>query len=209
MSRSVSQRVAGIVAAALFAGSSAVAQAVKPIPTPESVFGFPVGADYKLFTYDQSIDYFRKLAAASNRIKLVEVGKTSYGKPWTVAIISSPQNLAKLDHYRAINMRLAHPEGLTDAEARRLANEGKAIVDISGGLHASEIAGSQHTPQIAYELLSRANEPDVRAILDNDILVLWPSINPDGQDIVVNWCRARDANPSQPIAPMSAQLSVG
>src|SRR5678815_2718718 len=174
MSPSVFHRVAGIAAAALFASSTATAQAVKPIPNPESIFGFPVGADYKLFTYDQSIDYFRRLAAASNRIKLVEVGKTSYGKPWTVAIISSPQNLAKLDHYRAINMRLAHPEGLTDAEARRLANEGKAIVDISGGLHASEIAGSQHTPQIAYELLSRANEPDVRAILDNDILVLWP-----------------------------------
>lgn len=202
MSPSVFHRVAGIAAAALFASSIATAQAVKPIPTPESIFGFPVGADYKLFTYDQSIDYFRRLATASNRIKLVEVGKTSYGKPWTVAIISSPQNLSKLDHYRAINMRLAHPEGLTDGEARRLANEGKAIVDISGGLHASEIAGSQHTPQIAYELLSRANEPDVRAILDNDILVLWPSINPDGQDIVVNWCRARDATPNQPIAPM-------
>ena len=157
----------------------AIAQTAKPIPTPESVFGFPVGADYKLFTYDQSIEYFRKLAAASNRIKLIHVGKTAYGKDWTVAIISSPDNLAKLAHYREINMRLAHPDGLSAAEAKRLAHDGKVFVDISGGLHASEIAGSQHTPQVAYELLSRASEPDMKAILDNDIFFLWPSINPD------------------------------
>src|SRR5512142_1513421 len=178
------------------------AQTAKPLPSPESVFGFAVGADYKLFTYDQSIDYFKRLSAASNRIRLITVGKTSYGKTWTVAIISSPANLARLDQIRAANMQLAHPEGLTDAAARRLAAQGRAIVDISGGLHASEIAGSQHTPQVAYELLSRANEPDMKAILDNDIFFLWPSINPDGQDIVVNWCRARDAAQGQPIAPM-------
>ena len=180
----------------------AAAQTAKAIPTPESVFGFPVGADYKLFTYDQSIDYFRKLAAASNRIKLIHVGKTAFGKDWTVAIISSPDNLAKLAHYREINMRLAHPDGLSAAEAKRLARDGKVFVDISGGLHASEIAGSQHTPQVAYEVLSRANEPEMKAILDNDIFILWPSINPDGQDIVVNWCRARDAAQGQPVAPM-------
>lgn len=178
------------------------AQATKALPTPESVFGFPVGADYKLFTYDQSIDYFKRLAAATNRVKLITVGKTSYGKPWTAAIISSPANLARLDQIRATNMRLAHPEGLTDPEAKRLASEGRAIVDISGGLHASEIAGSQHTPLIAYDLLSRAAEPKMKAILDSVVFFLWPSINPDGQDIVVNWCRARDANNGQPVAPM-------
>jgi uncharacterized membrane protein YgcG len=178
------------------------AQATKPLPTPESAFGFPVGADYKLFTYDQSIDYFRRLAAASNRIRLITVGRTSYGKTWTAAIISSPANLARLDQIRAANMRLAHPEGLTDADARRLAAQGRAIVDISGGLHASEIAGSQHTPLVAYELLSRAAEPNMKAILDSVVFFLWPSINPDGQDIVVNWCRERDANNGQPVAPM-------
>jgi len=176
----------------------------KPLPTPESVIGFPVGADYKLFTYDQSIDYFKRLAAASSRVRLITVGKTSYGKAWTAAIISSPANLAKLEHFRDINQRLAHPAGLSDADARKLAAEGRAFVDISGGLHASEIAGSQHTPLIAYELLSRANEPDVKAILDSVVFFLWPSINPDGQDIVVNWCRARDSIPGHPaqIAPM-------
>ncbi len=117
-------------------------------------------------------------------------------------LISSPQNLARLEHYRQINQRLARPEGLTDAQARALAREGRAFVDISGGLHASEIAGSQHTPELAYELLSRMNEPETKEILDNVIFFLWPSINPDGQDIVVNWCRERFAGSGQPQAPM-------
>jgi hypothetical protein len=165
------------------------AAAKSAIPTPESVFGFSVGADSQLIDYEQSIAYFRKLAAASNHIKLINVGTTSFGRPWTAAIISSPENLAKLDHYREINMRIAHPSGLTDSSARRLAHEGKVFVDISGGLHASEIAGSQHTPQLAYEILSKPNDPVMKEIFDNVIFFLWPTINPDGQDIVVKNCR--------------------
>lgn len=171
---------------------SASAQLTRTIPTPESSFGFPVGADYKLFDYEQSITYFRRLAAASNRVKLIDVGKTAFGRTITVALISSPENLARIDQIRRINLRFAHPEGLTDDEAHRLARDARIIVDISGGLHASEIAGSQHTPLLAYELLSHADEPRNKAILDNVVLFLWPSINPDGQDIVVNWCKARD-----------------
>jgi len=182
--------------------ASAPGQKTAALPSPESVFGFPVGADYKLFTYDQSIDYFKKLAANNPRMKLITVGKTSYGKPWTAAIISSPANLARLDQLRQINQRIAHPEGLTDSSAKRLAHDGRAFVDISGGLHASEIAGSQHTPLVAYDLLKRANEPEMKAILDSVVFFLWPSINPDGQDIVVNWCKARDAAQGQPVPPM-------
>jgi hypothetical protein len=198
-------RAAAVVALGIIgAPSIAAAQQAKALPTPESVIGFPVGADYKLFTYEQSIDYFKRLAAASNRVKLINVGTTSYGRPWTAAIISSPANLARLEQLRTINQRLAHPQGLTDAEAHRLAQQGRVFVDISGGLHASEIAGSQHTPLVAYELLSRANEPEMKAILDSTVFFLWPSINPDGQDIVVDWCRARDANPGHPapVPPM-------
>ena len=92
----------------------AAAPAVKAaIPKPESVFGFPAGADNKLFTYDQSIEYFRKLAkAAPTRVKLLDVGKTSFGHAWTAVLISSPANLAKLERYREINQKLARPEGL-------------------------------------------------------------------------------------------------
>jgi Zinc carboxypeptidase len=171
-------------------------------PTPESVLGFPVGADFKLATYDESIHYFQRLAASSNRIKLVDVGKTSNGHAWTLAFISSPENLANLEHLRDIAQKLAHPAGLTDVQARALAREGKAFVDISGGLHASEIAGSQHTIQLAYDLLSR-NDDRTRAILDNTVLLLWPSLNPDGQDIVVNWYRQNVGTPYE-VSPLNA-----
>src|SRR4051812_9072193 len=182
------------------AAAPALAQPRPAIPTPESVLGFPVGADFKLIDYDESISYFRRLAAASDRIKLLDVGRTSTDHPWTLAVISSPENLARLDPLRAVAQRLAHPEGLTDDEARRLTREGKAFVDVSGGLHASEIAGSQHAVQLAYDLLSR-DDPATRAILDNDVLFLWPSINPDGQNIVVHWYRENVGTPYE-VAPL-------
>ena len=193
MSRSMF--VAFVAAAAFAATRIAGAQS---LPAPASVFGHPVGADSQLVTYDQSIEYFRRLASANPYVRLMDVGKTSFGKAWTVALISSPANLARVDELRRINQQLARPEGLTDADARQLARQGIPLVDISGGLHASEIAGSQHTPQLAYELLSRAAEPGIKEILDNTILFLWPSINPDGQDIVVNWCRASLAGRNPP-----------
>ncbi len=157
------------------------------LPTPESTFGFRPGADYKLFTYEQSIAYFRKLAEASKSIILVEAGKSTQGRVLCFALVSSPKNLSHLDRYREISRRLAHPHGLTDTDARRLAAEGKPFIHIDGGLHASEVAGAQMMPQLAYDLLSRADDPEVAAILDNVIFMLWPTINPDGQTMVADW----------------------
>ena len=165
------------------------------IPTPETVLGFPVGADFKLATYDESLRYFRQLDEASDRLQLVEVGRTSEGRPWYLALISSPENLANVERYREIALRLAHPDGLTDEEARRLAREGKAFVHIDGGLHASEVAGAQHTIQVAYEMLAHAEEPKIQAILDHVVLLLWPSLNPDGQNMVVEWYRSNLGTP--------------
>src|SRR5881409_2905387 len=170
------------------------------LPTPESVFGFKVGADFKLIDYDESIRYFQQLAQKSDRIKLVDVGKTSTGHAWTLAIISSPQNLARLDALTEIAQKLAHPAGLTDSAAAQLARDGRAFVDVSGGLHASEIAGSQHTIQLAYDLLSR-NDEQTRRILDGDVLFLWQSINPDGQNIVVHWYR-ENVGTSYEVSPL-------
>jgi hypothetical protein len=179
-----------VLIAALVVNAPAVPRAqgrAASVPAPESVFGFTAGADYKLATYDQSIQYFRKLVAASRYIRLVEAGKTSQGRTMYFALISSPDNLAKLDRYREIWQRLAHPQGLTDAEAQRLAAEGKALVHIDGGLHATEVAGPQHTPLLAYDLIRRAQEPATRAMLDNVVVMLWPTINPDGQQMVAEW----------------------
>src|SRR5438093_3982040 len=162
-------------------------RAAAGLPTPESVLGFRPGADYKLATYDQSVDYFKKLAATTKQMKIVEAGKTSQGRPMYFALVSSPENLSKIDRYREIARRLAHPQGLSEGEAHRLAREGKAFVHIDGGLHSTEVAGWSHTPQLLYDLVNRANEPDTKSILDNVVLMLWPTINPDGQQMVAEW----------------------
>ena len=157
------------------------------VPTPESVLGYEVGADFELANYEQSLEYFQRLDAASDRVMLQEVGTTSFGRPWYVAIISSAANLSDVERYREIAHRLAYPGDMDDAEARRLAAEGKAIVHIDGGLHASEVAHAQHTIQLAYDLVTGDDDPEIRDILDNVILVLWFSINPDGQTMVSDW----------------------
>ena len=171
----------------LVSGAAPRAQNRAGVPTPESVFGFAPGADYKLATYDQSIEFFRKLAAASRHVRLMDAGQTTQGRKMYFALISTPENLAKIDRYREIWQRLAHPQGLTDAQAEALAREGKALVHIDGGLHATEVAGPQHTPLLAYDLVSKANEPATRAMLENVVVMVWPTINPDGQQMVAEW----------------------
>lgn len=173
--------------ACLLLAQLVAAAASKPAPTPESVFGFKAGADNRLATYDQSIAYLRALAASSPSLRLVDAGRTTLGRTMTFAVISDPANLARLDRYREIAQRLAHPQGLTDVEARRLAREGKAIVHLDGGCHATEVAGPQMIPQLAYDLVTRAAEPEIREILANTIVMLWPTMNPDGQQLVGEW----------------------
>jgi hypothetical protein len=171
------------------------------LPTPESVLGFRPGADYKLATYDQAVDYFKKLAGASRYIKLVEAGKTSQGRTMYFALVSSPEHLSKIDRYREIARRLAHPQGLSDGEARRLAREGKAFVHIDGGLHSTEVAGPAHVPQLLYDLVNKAREPDGKALLDNVVVLLWPTINPDGQQMVAEWYMQNVGTPYE-LAPL-------
>ncbi len=173
---------------ALLLMSRALALSGAPqVPAPESVFGFKPGADMKLATYDQSIAYFKQLAAASRCVRLVEAGRTSQGRIAYFALVSSPENLIRIDQYREIAQRLAHPEGLTDDEARRLARDGRSFVHIDGGCHSSEVAGAQMMPQLAYDLVRRADEPEAREILDNVVFFLWPTMNPDGQQMIGEW----------------------
>jgi hypothetical protein len=168
---------------------SATLVAQSGIPTPESVIGFKPGADFKLATYDETIKYFKTLDAASAKMTLVPMGTSTQGRTFYVALISTERNLAKVDRYREIARRLASPEGLSEEQARMLAREGKAIIHIDGGLHSTEVAGPQHTLQLAYDLLTaHPTEPgrdeQVQRILDNVILMLWPTINPDGHQMV-------------------------
>jgi hypothetical protein len=195
-----------------FAASVVVTAQSRLVPSPETSFGFKPGADYKLATYDQSIEYFRTLAAASKYVRLVEAGKTSQGRTMYFALISSPKNLDQIERYRQIAQRLAHPAGLTDATARELAREGKPFIHIDGGLHSTEVAGAQHTPFLAYDLVNRAQieDPAVKAILDNVILMLWPTINPDGQQMVSEWYMSNVGTPYELSAlPQLYQEYVG
>jgi len=180
-----------------FAGRAA-AQA---IPTPESILGHRPGDDYYLATYDESRAYFRKLAEVSNRIKIVNVGKTTRGADWEIAIISSPENLAQLDKYKDITRHLTQARGLDDAAAHALARGGKVIVHIDGGMHSTEVAGAQQSILLGYKLLSAQNDPQVDAILNNVILVLWPTLNPDGQNEVVAWYRKNLGTPYE-VSPL-------
>jgi hypothetical protein len=164
-------------------------------PTPKEYFGFTPGDDYKLANYSEIIGYFKKLEASSGRIRLAEFGKTSNGKPMYVAFLSAPENLKKLDRYREISRKLALGQ-VEPAEARRLAEEGKAIVWIDSGLHASEVAPAQHAPVLAYDMVAGETE-EIRRILQNVILLQVPAINPDGLDMVAEWYRQNVGTPYQ------------
>jgi hypothetical protein len=176
------------------------ASASAQIPTPESVLGYKPGADFKLASYDDALGYFRKLAAASNRIQLVNIGKSTQGRDWFIAYISDPANLAQLDHYKDVSRRLAVARGIDDAQARALARDQKPIIHIDGGLHASEVANHQHTIQLGYDLVAK-DEPEYQAIRQNLIVELYFSINPDGQNIVADWYRQNVGTPYE-VSPL-------
>jgi hypothetical protein len=158
--------------------SSATLSAQGAVPRPQDVFGFKAGADYKLASDSQIVEYFHRLAAASDRVKVVDIGRSVLGRPLILAFISSTANIKRLDHWREVNERLALARNLTDDQAHQLAGEGKAIVWIDGGLHASEVAGAQQSPLLAYRVATEET-PEMREIRDNVILlcmrppVLW------------------------------------
>ena len=154
------------------------------LPTPKEHFGFAIGDDYQLATYTQTEAYFRKLAT-SDRVKLVEMGLTEEGRQQLMLIVTSPENHKKLDRYKEISTRLARAEGLTDEQAHALAAEGKAVVWIDGGLHATETVGASQLIETAYELITRTDAETLR-ILDK-VVILLTHANPDGQELVSSW----------------------
>src|ERR1044072_1057548 len=161
------------------------------IPEPKDVLGFTPGDDRKLASWAKVVEYFQKLAAASDRVKFEEIGKSTMGAPFVYATISAPENLARVDTYKDIQRRLADPRTLgrgarAEVTAEGLISNGKTIVAITCGIHSTEVGSYLSSMLIAYRLAS-SNEPEVREILKNTIILLVPSTNPDGVDIVNNW----------------------
>jgi hypothetical protein len=159
------------------------------VPAPEDVLGFRPGDDRKLAGWAQTVEYFRRLAASSPRVRFEELGKTTMGAPFVLATISAPENLARLEEYREIQRRLADPRTLganPERKAEDLIRRGKTVVLITCGVHSTEVGSYLSGMLIAHRLAS-SNEPEVQEILRNTIVLLVPSLNPDGVDIVKNW----------------------
>jgi hypothetical protein len=188
------------VAALLLVSLAVWAQAPTPLPKPEIHFGHPIGVDRELLDWDKVVSYFQALAKTSDKIRFEELGKTAEGRPFIAATISSPATLQNLDHYREIQARLADPRRTTPDEAGGLFSEGKTVVLITCSIHATEVASTHSAIQFVYNLLTQ-DTPKFRAILDNVIILLVPSQNPDGLDIVTRWYRKTLGTPYEGTSP--------
>lgn len=174
---------------------------VAQVPSPKAVLGFHPTDDRTIADWNQISDYFSKLDRASRKVAVREIGKTTLGKPLIVAFISSADNIRDLERYREISAKLADPRTISgEAELAKLTKDGKAVVSIACSIHSTEIVASQMSMNLAYELAT-ATDADTKEILENTILLLIPSSNPDGVDIVANWYRKTLGTKSEGTAP--------
>src|SRR5256714_14104496 len=180
----------------------------KSIPAPADVLGFTPGDDRKLASWAKVVEYFQKLAASSDRVKFEEIGKTTMGAPFVYATISSPENLKRLNEFKEIQRQLADPRLLgsptnlmmADRKAASLINRGKTVVAITCGIHSTEVGSYLSSMLIAYRLAS-SNEPEIQEILRNTIILLVPSTNPHGVDIVNDWYQKTLGTPYEGTEP--------
>jgi len=164
------------------------------LTSPKEFFGHEIGADYVLPNYTKFLAYWETLARQSDRMELDTIGKTAEGRPQVMAIVSSPENLRNKERYRRIAERLARAEGVSEAEARQLAKEGKGIVWIDGGLHATEVLGAQQLIETNWQLVSGTDEETQRFL--NDLIIVMVHANPDGMELVSDWYM-RESDPKK------------
>ena len=155
------------------------------ITTPEEFFGFQLGADGELARWDRIVEYFEYLDEQSDRVRVQDLGPSTEGYPYLLVIVTSPENMGRLERLRQVNLRIQDPD-TPEPEVRRLISEGVAVVSQSFGLHSTEVAGAQTAPELAYDLVTR-NDDEARRILDNTIMLMFPNFNPDGQVMVTDW----------------------
>lgn len=156
------------------------------VPTPDSHFGFRLGSDRQLASMDAIEQYFKVVAAQSDRVTLVDLGPTTEGRPTLAAVVSAAANIKNLAAIRASNLRLADPRTLPPDEARQLAARQKVIVAIGASIHASEVGATQAASELLYSLVT-ATDAETLAVLDNVVTVIIPSLNPDGHRLVTDW----------------------
>ncbi len=209
------RRLSPSVPLAVVVACAAIAapNAQSTVPMPESVIGWAPCADYKLATYETISDYFRKLDAASHRMALFEIGKTAEGRTQILTVISSEENLKNLTKYKQIARMLAlnrdeNGQPLTDERARQLARDGKAMIWIDFGLHATEIAHSQTAPWMAWKAVTEETD-EMKEIRDEVIFILVPNMNPDGGTLIANWYMKHVGKPWEMQLPELYQKYVG
>jgi hypothetical protein len=184
--RSVSSSAA-VVALVLSLFSSSQALAQSSVTPPEKFFGFRLGSDRNIARWDRIVEYYRLIEKESGgKLKVVDMGPSTEGNPFLLVVISSRDNVAKLDRLQQVNQAISDPRGRSEAEIRKLIAEGRAVVLQSMSLHATEIGGTQIAPELAFDLVSRTDE-EARRILDNVVFLLVPSFNPDGAIMVADY----------------------
>jgi len=184
--RTIHIHLALVIIGLIFLAQTTIAQ--KKITSPQEFFGFELGSDRKIARWDKIIDYFKVLEKESNKLKVISMGPSTMGHPFLLVIISSPENLANLDRLREVNARISDPRGIPETEIKKLVTEGKAVICQSMSLHATEIGGTQMTPELIRSLVTRSDE-ETQRILNNVVFFLIPSFNPDGQIMVTDWYR--------------------
>ena len=186
-------RLCVALAAALCVAGTAAAQ-TPTVTSPKQHFGFNIGDDYHLATYDQFQAYWQKLDKESPRMQVVEIGKTEEGRPHLAAIITAPENFKQLERYKQISQQLHRARGISEQQARALSKEGKAVVWFDGGLHATEVVGAHQLTETVYQLVSR-NDEETNRIL-RDVIILAVHANPDGMQMVSK-CYMQNPEPTQ------------
>ena len=182
--------------------ASAQRRATPPVPSPASILGWAPGTDRKLPSWKQVTDYFAAVDKASTRVSVRTLGRTTLGRPFIVAFISDSATLANLPRYRKIQQQLMDPRERTAATRASLIAQGKNVILITSSIHSNEVGGFL-TPLVVTDRLARADTPEAKLILANTIIMLVPSQNPDGVDIVGNWYRSTLDTPAEGTNPPS------
>src|ERR1044072_2626485 len=182
-------RLSSVVLAPPLLAPAASAQRGAPLPTPASILGYEPGADRHLPTWKQITDYFTALDKASPRVQTRVLGKTTLGRPFLAVFISASSTIANLDRYKEIQRKLMDPRLQTAGERQKLLDEGKNVILVTSAIHSTE-SGGFTTPIVLADRLARASDREAKEILANTILLLVPSQNPDGVDIVGDYYRS-------------------
>ncbi len=176
------------------------AAAAADVPPPEAILGFSPGQDRRLAGWDEVLEYLAVLDAASDRVSVEEIGKTTQGRPFVLATVTSVENHGRLDEIRRDNLRLVDPRGLVEDEAEALVARGRVVVAMAFSIHSTEVGGTLSALRLLHHLAS-SEDPEVQRVLEETVLLVLPSHNPDGTQLVADWYRRQLGTPYEGTAP--------